>query len=282
MTALSGNSTDYFQVRANPIYERARLGRRVQEPDETAEQYILALYALAENCGFANDDQKKDAIRDRLVVGMRDRGLSQRLQLDAALTLDKAKKALRQAEAVREQHLTLQGAGGQAGDSRSNPIKLDHVRPRGGPTPRQKSRRAGRPKQKQDPSKKKQCTRCGRGSHSRADCPARDAVCHKCHKKGHYSAQCFTKSVPSHDSAGAIDEESLEVDVGDNFLDAVTPDEQPKPWTTKVLIGTSEVTFKLDTGAGVSAVSEKVYQNLHPTIPLLKRPKFCIDRIASN
>lgn len=32
-------------------------------------------------------------IRDRLVVGIRDTGLSERLQLDCKLTLEKAKKA---------------------------------------------------------------------------------------------------------------------------------------------------------------------------------------------
>ena len=42
-------------------------------------------------------------IRDRLVVGIRDNALSKRLQLDAALTLDKAKKTVRQQEAVGEQ-----------------------------------------------------------------------------------------------------------------------------------------------------------------------------------
>ena len=83
----------------------------------------------------------------------------------------------------------------------------------------------------------------------------------------------FKSVIPSHDSAGTIDEESLDVDIGDNFLDAVTSDEQPRAWTTKVLIGTSEVTFKLDTGAGVTAVSERVYQSLHPTTRLLKPTK---------
>ena len=58
-------------------------------------------------------------------------------------------------------------------------------------------------------------------------------------------------------------------DVGDNFLDAVTSDEQPRAWTTKVLIGH----WTLDTGAGVTAVSERVYQSLHPTTPLLKPTK---------
>ena len=118
--------------------ERGRLSKRVQEPGETAEQYILALYTIAENCGYGSVALKQDAIRDRLVVGMRDcdARLSQRLQLDSTLTLEKAKTALRQAESVREQHQTLQGAGGQAGNSRSNPIQLDFVRPRG-ETPRE-------------------------------------------------------------------------------------------------------------------------------------------------
>ena len=73
----------------------------------------------------------------------------------------------------------------------------------------------------------------------------------------------------------------MEVDVGDNFLDAVTSEEQ-KAWTTKLLVGTQEFTFKLDTGAGVTAVSEEVYRSLNPTTPLLKPTKFCMDLIASN
>ena len=35
-------------------------------------------------------------IRDRLIVGIRDKSLSERLQMDAALTLEKAKTAIRQ------------------------------------------------------------------------------------------------------------------------------------------------------------------------------------------
>ena len=42
-------------------------------------------------------------IRDCLVVGIRDTALSERLQLDCNLTLEKATKAIRQKEAVHEQ-----------------------------------------------------------------------------------------------------------------------------------------------------------------------------------
>jgi len=46
-------------------------------------------------------------IRDRLVVGIGDILLSERLQTDAALTLEKAKTVIRQREAVQEQQLIL-------------------------------------------------------------------------------------------------------------------------------------------------------------------------------
>ena len=67
----------------------------------------MALYELAANCDYG--DLREEMIRDRLVVGIRDCGLSEHLQLDADLDLNKAKKAIRQREAVHQQ--TLKGAG---------------------------------------------------------------------------------------------------------------------------------------------------------------------------
>ena len=46
-------------------------------------------------------------IRDRLVIGIRDRTLSDRLQMEPDLTLEKAKKLIRQREAVKEQGAAL-------------------------------------------------------------------------------------------------------------------------------------------------------------------------------
>ena len=42
-------------------------------------------------------------IRDRIVVGIHDRKLSEKLQLDPTLTLDKAITSVRQAETVKKQ-----------------------------------------------------------------------------------------------------------------------------------------------------------------------------------
>ena len=40
----------FFQVRKNVIFERAKFNRRVQLEGESVEQFITALYALAETC----------------------------------------------------------------------------------------------------------------------------------------------------------------------------------------------------------------------------------------
>ena len=48
----------------------------------------MALYSLAEHCGYGN--LHDEMIRDRIVVGIRNSSLSEKLQLDAWLTLDRA------------------------------------------------------------------------------------------------------------------------------------------------------------------------------------------------
>ena len=60
----------FYKVRKNVIYERARFNRRNQQSGESAEQYIMALYDLAEHCNYG--DMRDEMIRDRLVVGIRD------------------------------------------------------------------------------------------------------------------------------------------------------------------------------------------------------------------
>ena len=80
---------NFFKVRRNLIYERARFNRRCQAEDESVEQYITSLYTLSDSCEFG--ELREAMIRDRIVVGIRDRALSERLQMDSDLALEKAK-----------------------------------------------------------------------------------------------------------------------------------------------------------------------------------------------
>ena len=240
---------DFFQVRKNVIFERARFNRRCQAVGKSVEQFITSLYTLAENCDYG--DLQDQMIRNRIVVGIRDQSQSERLQMDAGLNLEKAKTLVRQREAVQEQQILLKH--GQKED-KSIDFLRQRVPSKGKVPPRNRSQAPAR-KPQQTQSK---CSRCGRGPHSRQQCPARDAECHNCKKKGHYSAQCFHKAV-------ADVTIPLESDVTDYYdvayLNPVSAG-QTTMWNCTVRLNDHEVPFKVSTGAEVTVISEDQWKSL--------------------
>ena len=89
---------DHFIKKRNVIYERGRFNSRKQEKGEPVDSFITDLRALAEHCNYK--DLHDEMIRDRIVVSLRDAALSEKLQLDSKLTLEKAVTTARQAETV--------------------------------------------------------------------------------------------------------------------------------------------------------------------------------------
>ena len=92
---------DHFIPKKNTIHEKAKFHQRKQKTGESAEQFIRALYEIAENCDFK--DSKNDQIRDAIVIGISDRELSERMQLKDDLTLEIATTMARQSEVVKSQ-----------------------------------------------------------------------------------------------------------------------------------------------------------------------------------
>ena len=108
------------------------------------------------------EDLHDEMIRDRIVVGLRDTALSEKLQLDSKLTLEKAFTKARQAETVRQQQAVVQG------DKRKPEVPIGAVH----------HGKGGRPKvattQRRNPSQP-MCYRCGHTpAHDRQQCPAKD------------------------------------------------------------------------------------------------------------
>ena len=202
-------------------------------------------------------------IRDRLVVGILDTAMSEKLQLDSALDLEKAMKQIRQREAVKEHQSHLRGDG-----SKSHPVVVDELRRnlrRGARKPHQQGRSSNKPGGAKPGVNERLCKRCGGKDHPRGgNCPAKDATCHRCNRKGHYSAQCFSKTAAS---VSTGDPEDSTVDT--LFLDAVTSKNDSAEWRTTVRLEGQEIPFKMDTGAEVSVITEEVYKSLGRKAPLL-------------
>ncbi|KAL6482203.1 hypothetical protein MHYP_G00102830 [Metynnis hypsauchen] len=74
---------EHFIPKRNVIYERVKFHSRVQQPGESVEAFVRQLYELAENCDFGA--LKEEQMRDRIVIGIRDKQVSQRLQMKKSL-----------------------------------------------------------------------------------------------------------------------------------------------------------------------------------------------------
>ena len=157
----------------------------MKKEGESVEQYITDLYDLVEFCAYGV--LKDEMLRERLVVGIRDLSLSEKLQTDPMLTLEKAKTLIRQKAALKDHSHEL-----QLHQMVSEAADLGRF---GGHRPIQ-NKSDNKPQQSffRQKQKELQCTRCGHDNHLAGDkCPATGAICHECGKKGHFSAYCFTK-----------------------------------------------------------------------------------------
>ena len=97
---VKGKFDGYFVKRRNIIFEKTKFNQRTQEPSKPVDNFIMALHFLAEHYSYG--ELREQMIRDRIVVGIQDVSLSEKLQLQSNLTLEAAVTAVRQREAVKK------------------------------------------------------------------------------------------------------------------------------------------------------------------------------------
>ena len=239
---------DYFVVKKNVIYERSKFHERKQAVDETVEEYYRALKELARHCEYPDEDNQ---IRDRLVVGLIDKTLKEKLQLQRKLTLASAVSQARSHEQIKAQS--------QEQESKIEETRRTTYRGRGRRFQRgnRESHRDSQGKHREKKNSGEKCGRCGYDPpHSFSKCPAKDQQCKACKKYGHFKSVCRN----TFKRVQEVESESDEV----YFLDAVVKEVQDdnNPWTVNLKIKDTPVKFKIDTGADISIMSDKVFRNL--------------------
>ena len=107
-----------------------------------------------------------------------------------------------------------------------------------------------------------------------------NVTCFRCNRKGHFSSQCLSKTMgelttplyqqtdedlPDDDpysDAVFLSADAVYVDAVHNSL---------TQWNISVTVRAHPVVFKVDTGAEVTALSEKTYDLLHESVPQLQK-----------
>ena len=174
ITDVLAKFDEYCEPRTQVIYERYRFNNRKQEPGESISAYVTELRVIAKNC--AHDEITPDEIlRDRLVLGVRDEKVRERLLRVNDLTLSKAIDICKAAEQTSQQ-LKLLASGTEE--------SVGAVRTQQRNEPPQNTRRPRDP-----PIQRTECRFCGY-QHGNRQCPAKGQTCHKCGQKNHFQSRC--------------------------------------------------------------------------------------------
>ena len=148
-----------------------------QEEGEPVDLFITLLYWLAEQCNYR--DLQDEMIGDWIVVGLRDSNLSERLQTDTELTLDKAIMITWGTEAVRQQQAVVRG---KTDDTCTRIKTVEHS------YSNEKTTNYVPSQQDSKAANKKGCTRCSSFQHILV--LSHEATCCKCKKQSHYQLVC--------------------------------------------------------------------------------------------
>ena len=212
---------DRFKPQKNVIYERFNFHTTSQEPDESFDAFLNKLRKRAATCNFGA--MTDEMIRDRIVIGVKNTSLTERMLRMKDLNLDKAIEVSKASEIASKQVQSL-------GKPESNAIEEMNVikstdKQRGRPPAASKKREKNRelpsksasyPRKSQS-NKQWKCLRCGQlKKHMNYDeCQTVGQTCSKCKKLNHFASVCMTsrerpiKTLEEESTSESESEESL-------------------------------------------------------------------------
>ena len=124
---------------------------------------------------------REDLIRDRIVVGVDDDELSDKLQTEPGLTLANAVQISRRYEATKQAKNIVRPTTGTV-----ESVGARHNKPK----PKSSQ---NKPTFKPE-SKQPRCTPCGgANTHNKSECPANKSKCRYCKKLGHWEKVCRSR-----------------------------------------------------------------------------------------
>ena len=218
---------------------------------ESIADYVAQLRHLSAHCEFG--EYLNDALRDRLVCGMRSESAQKRLLSESDLTFKRALELSQGMEAAERNAKALKGT--EAAVKKVSPSQYA---------------------KNSAPTTRVPCYRCGRSNHDASKCRFAEATCHNCGGKGHIAPACRAKKSSGRKSGPRKDPKAQYVatvpedSTTDDFQLHTVGAKPSRPMTVDLLVNGKQFPMEVDTGAAVSIISEATYKSLFTDSKLQK------------
>lgn len=240
--------SDYYEPKPLVIAERFRFRRCVQKPGATVAQFAAELKQLAARCDFG--DRLDEALRDGFVSGIDNEACQRKLLATDELTFARAQEIALNMEAAHRDTRQL-----RQNEPTSSVHKVHET-------------------QNPSPSAQAACYRCKGTNHSPNDCYFRTAKCHKCDKVGHIQRACRGSQPAARKKGG----QNRNLDRATNYVIEGEKEEEEgvfsvnetdrRAFKAKFAVNRRNIDMEIDTGAGVSIISEALYNESFADVPL--------------
>ena len=171
---LVSTLTKHYSPTPSETVQRFKFNTRVRKPGESVSTYLAELRSIAEYCNYG--PSLEALLRDRLVCGINNEKIQQRLLAEAKLTYAKAVEIAQGLEtAVQNIKELSTKMKEEPGDSTASTIHNVGTSTNGR-------------------SRTMTCYRCVKPGHNAAVCRHKETVCHGCGKRGHLKRACRSKS----------------------------------------------------------------------------------------
>ena len=240
----------YCNPRRNILYEWYVYWSLTQAEGEPIDTFLKRLKTQATKCEFG--DMKERMLLCRIVFGLSEPKLKERLLRDNGMDLNRALDDIRASEMTRKQ-MSLMADGDKSSVSAVQ-ADVDAIQKKSQPPRGPGARGKGQVVS---------CDYCG-FTHAKGRCPAFGKKCNKCGVANHFEKVCKSK-------IHVIEASDVKEDQEELFCGAVGSDDPKcKSWIIPMSVTnrdkTTLVPFKIDTGAETNVISKDIAEKINAQI----------------
>ncbi|KAE9543637.1 hypothetical protein AGLY_002437, partial [Aphis glycines] len=232
----------YCEPRKNIIFQRYKFGCCIQQEGQSFDDFLTELKTLAATCEYKEED---NMIRDRIVFGVKDPEIKDKLVTISNLTMDKAEEICKTTEATKQEPQEM------ATSSEVHMVKM-------------KSTGNGKGKNLTKTNNKYVKNKNIKGVYKKSDGDKNNEYnCKKCGRK-HKLRECFAFGYKNKNKEEK--KEVHETHYGEEMfqIDTIFNVHQINSWTKTIRVINKNITFKLDSGSDVNIIPWEHFKKIKP------------------